>query len=827
MASNPDDSSFEDTSSSLGDSAYDFIEDKSVAETDDEEQEQEQSTQSGLSSDECDSDLQAGQRQSSENCEDAREKSLPRSHARSLPADHEESSTSKTRPATKPHTGSEYISVQESSAESKTLEEHRRPKVLFTEAVKPGKALIDDTEGSCVVKVFNANEISKSLPLVRVEPQPARITANLRQSMAMQPIVVKKPYKVLYVGHFSAKDSIMNKLGSALVASLEPPQSRPSRFSIVPISSFGDATSVEVDLIDSTGIEMIIEECSNSSFTKMDGGNDTISMTLTDQMLVESSWNGSKYVMTEHWDPPALAVFCISDIENSTKTKRTHHFARKFLSRHQIPYIAVSEKPLWNNTTELITLDQRTPHFCLEAHDSASDNVRIIKRLPIDKETFLNLDSIQMSRNLACLARCATSPKLSTFRNTPFQTLYDEAQKESNNSDGRSTCIASPPYLDESVLLHKVIKMKGTIASILFIILGLVFYHVSKGLIVGPSAIFAIGRVSGNSITTPNPVSPTPTMFSAASLHSDVSSSSFVPFSKTRQSPISQRNVVQRTNTDLVALLPQRSSLLPNASEKFKMSALGDRHVLLIPPQWFSRLRKAPKLLFRVRRDGCTIDHQVSMVFDGVYALKIPREEAFGNLNVTVWTSSKPIINEESTVKFGTSWFVRYGKGKHAVSESLRKTTDAIQKISLLGSNAINNGAESLKLIVLREADRFQKEIMNLGILSLNKTTEATKSVRFQTQLLSHRFATYKDLPTVRNTVEHVIYLRQCHVCTRLKAFTLNIEAARRKHLREYQKKALKTWWKVIGRPKQVYVKQNVSVTRHSQNFMWRRKSSR
>ena len=215
--------------------------------------------------------------------------------------------------------------------------------------------------------------------------------------MISQGLVLDEPYKVLYVGDPLAKDAIMQKVGSALAATLRSEKPCPSRFNVVPISSFGDFLSPEVVLIDSTGLELSVEECHSASFAKRDGGNDTISMTLSNRTLIESYWSGSKFAITEHWKLPDIAVFYLSE-NDAILARQTRRFVRSFMSRHTVPCIFISQVSLWNKPAEIIALDHRTPHLCLQAHGSEKDKYEVVKRLPIDIQTFLSLDARQMNR---------------------------------------------------------------------------------------------------------------------------------------------------------------------------------------------------------------------------------------------------------------------------------------------------------------------------------------------------------------------------------------------------------------------------------------------
>src|SRR5207302_4645332 len=116
------------------------------------------------------------------------------------------------------------------------------------------------------------------------------------------------------------------------------------------------------------------------------------------------------------WKLPPLAVVFSSEDDNMQR-KTTRGYARTFMARNSVPILAISQDPLYHKLTENYTLDTRSVHMCLESQSDSKYGHLVHKRLPIDLNTFLNLDVRQMNRNLACVT--GISPK-SDRENAPI-----------------------------------------------------------------------------------------------------------------------------------------------------------------------------------------------------------------------------------------------------------------------------------------------------------------------------------------------------------------------------------------------------------------------
>jgi hypothetical protein len=809
MTSNPDYSSFDDTSSSLGDSTYDFVDDKSGIVSDDEDHEN--LTQSVSSNDERDLS-QVDRVPPSTIMNDGEANALPQSPlSRSVADEHSLPVGSGLRGLHARDGANDgfFIGPGHDMGHMLLLQE---PSITGMDSDKP-------FEGELTLKVFDQSEASEvMIHHIRATSPSKTVTAVLKQTMVRQGLIPNSPYKMLYVGNPSAREEIVWKIGSALDASLTSEESSPNQYAIVRIPSFQDAAPRGVELIDSTGIGLVVEECGSASFTKMSGGNDTISMAISnqvssDQKLIESVWSGSGHRVTDNWRLPDIAIFYLSDRDNIS-AKQTRHFARKFMNRHQVPCMIISQVPLWDRPAEVIALDYTTLHICLEAHDPSTS---IVKRLPVDLKTFLILDAGQMNSNLAYLA----NRPISSRRRNPRRSASNNGSLRDPpvNEKGHYFFLNIPQV--EGYLLPLPPSLKRVFLPSLFLIFGLLLYQLVMSVVVGAPYVPARLEQGADTITNirracaeRGPTMPIPLSSHPASITK--------PISLKNKALLPQGKPPAASNSVLASLLHGRQHVTPNQSEDFEVGIIGDCHIVLRSPHWFIRSKKTHKLAFNVTRKGSTLHHQVSMPFDGVYALEIPRDDAYGTLNVSLWTTSKPFINKSFEVEFGTPWLKVYtwnkatqaisrsiGENRHLALAALKVQYDRFAKtLGYLGKVEAGKEAGNFPKALPYQATKTKDVILSSIGLSHNLAMKlGDGSISASKQLMSNvrklrRSITDYSTKTSLLLSEHTQRLSQA-MASNYQTIARNFVRSQNTHLRATQKNALKFWWKIRGLPTQ------------------------
>ena len=829
MTSQHDDNLCDDTSSSLGDSSYDFVDDRSIATTDDEDQDA--MTESITSSDGHEFD-QSDVRQLHGRSEGSRGVSSHTEGSKSF--DDQEACSESSPPSfareSDLHTMTDQIPLKQLNEQQEAIE-FIEPSVTNLNFSRP-------IEVSHTLETIDGKDAPVGdVCLNMLERRSGKVAVTVRQTMASHGIQLRgRPYKILYVGDSSMRDVIVQKIATALAASLNnsfSPNSerrRSSKFNVVPISVFGEEASPEVVLIDSSGLEMSVEECSFASFARNEGGNDSIRIQLSDGSQVTSAWSGSKFVISDDWRIPDIAVICSSE-RDSAAVKQTRRIARSFMSRHAVQTIVVTEGLHRDSHADAITLDYLTPHIHLECLEPMGLNcTRIVRRLPIDLATFLRIDAGQMNRNLACLDAARVSSKGCATSNVGRSSQDRLSFQEICNA------FVADFRKDGLKCLNRYEYMAGFVVMLMSV-LGMVVVGFGLTGILGASRVtnsrvFPTNGASNSalSVSTSTIVTTAPlSLPSFSALSATLASSNPAPSTPARVSPVRSLS----TDIDIASFLLDAYALAPNKSEQFKVHVLGDCHIVLRPPHWFSKMKKAPKLLFSITRGDKTLDHQISTLFDGVYALQIPREDSYGVLNVAVWTESKPKIEESFELDFGSSWFKVEGwkKACRVLAESIRGDLNSVQtSLSVFYDHTRTGLSRSLqqqraKIAAQREAETAMlhshlEAAAKTKVLVIAQTKDLIRSIS-GTLHDSRAAASYamkkradnitKDLAVYARNKTSIIS-RQSRALART-ATRSNVRAFRglgvfgQKHLRETQKKALQILWKIGGVPKTIEMK--------------------
>ncbi|MCJ1372074.1 hypothetical protein MMC20_003295 [Loxospora ochrophaea] len=835
MASNDNDNSFDDSQSSLGDSAYDIIDDASLVTSDDEDRSiSRQSTPSsdGNANGDDRDDLESidasndGERVESctshpsfQNLEHSDISYTPDLHAPASDQSHEYEPTNATRNRT--FSQSQHTERDSSSAikfDETKAKDFPGPPMREFEYIDVVHPL--GTSGK--LKSHNAVLYHRAPPTWS-EP----IALAVQQSMVENSLLLDAPYRILFVGDGSAKELIIQKLGAALAATPDSPvqpsrRSNSSKFSIVPISSFANESSPDVVLIDSTGLEMIVEQCTNASCSKGKGGQELISMSLDNDKTVESRQQGNDYIISQNWEIPDLAIFYQSREENSG-VNQTWPIAQLFVHRHDIPYIHISSTPLWDQSNRRFLFYPGAPRLCLNPTDLHELNTPQPRQIPIDLPTFTAIETTQMNRNLAYLAAfrkslesgrdgMAVGDKLSILNGRQWNIGFEPVLTSIKNhpiirfSEKYTTALRSPRT--------RTALATATILSflMLYVLATLSLQNVKDSYLVS-KATNGLTTSFASDILKPSVTE------SSVSLPSTTQSIASLKSTASAQETLASSISVVQTEKDVASFLLGPNSLARNKSDKFNVHVIGDCHIVLRPPHWLNSLRRSPILMFNVTRQGIVLPHQVSSLFDGVYAVKLLREDAYGALNISVWTKGKPRIDETFQVEFGTPWLNSLGWKKAA-----QKLTKSIQEklenaLALYGYDGKEHQHSARQNTV-------QKTIRTIRSTCLNRTSKAIDLVIAQTKELSHGFLNRFGRERVRLSRQlserrhslgyslllqtrqiHSEVLRQAHALskaatpTRLWSLSRELSNVRMRYVKETQKKALRMWWTIYRVP--------------------------
>ncbi|MCJ1326555.1 hypothetical protein MMC10_003220 [Thelotrema lepadinum] len=678
------------------------------------------------------------------------------------------------------------------------------PYIKFREADLAQSYLSGPEEVSCVLTEFEGRQREQLLREYKLNPK-HELAGTVRQTMRKEGLTLDGPFKVLYVGPTEMKDAIVQKLASAFAAnhSSSPRDSlNSSRVTVVPISSFADDSSPDVVLIDSMGLDMNIEECKSAKATLVGKRNDGIELTLVNHKTITSLWDPSSnsYAIRPDYVLPDLAAVYIPKGETPS-ARRTREQAQNFFARHEIATIVISFDAHWKKTLPSIEVDPQLPHLCIESFDSETGAAQVLDRRPIDINTFSNLDSAQLSRSLALL----TPPIALTPLSESEYTSKESFSKPNEFQHGGGFSGKKSKSLFERVETYVLLLLVGAV------LYSQLAYHYSPGFPPVAQQDVVQSKVATHQHSTPVSHSQTDT---PTPLSTEAYERSLAPA------------VVEQHDSSLATLL--QTKFEPNKSDNFQVHVVGDNHVILSPPTWFRQLRRAPQLHFKVHRKNKELKYEFSTLFDGVYALQFLPEEAYGMLDITVWTNRRPRLNESFQVEFGTPWLKVSGwqRAAQAMTVQVREELVAAQTGLFKAYIHANKRVQYFFKDAVIGAGALMKEVEKFGLGSLSSTLKSTEQMVVQSKSLSssltqrimkgsektssilalQRETLAKDISNYSQKVS-TMFTQQAKALTEatsslnLVSLGEEIQSYRETHFREAQKKMLKAWWKVRGAP--------------------------
>lgn len=539
-----------------------------------------------------------------------------------------------------------------------------RPSDNVLEFEEPSETESDTIMVAHTVCVFDHQQRAEILKRLQTDGPQSTIVGTVRQAMSRDVLSIEGPFRLLYVGNTSARDDIIAKLASSLAAPMTSWRGNTarrrssSRFNVVPVSAFGHCGSPEVELIDSVGFEMVVDECTLAWTSRVEGKVDTLHLQLNGTSRCHSRARYSRVVddSEEPWTLPHLAVlFCSS--EDAWTTRQTRFYAWSFMARHDVPMLVIHDSPLFEKPTEKYTLDPRTLHACIESMKPSPSTDRILRRLPIDLATFLSVDVRQMNRNLACLTgvRHGRPPaNRGTCSSTPQLTASaDEVEKFSQWTADADRKPRPPQRTHQG---RRALALLG--ALLLFAMMcstSTLIYQKYDWTPLRRSPSYAAGQppsALGAVLSTASEVAS-----NAATRAWSTSSGGGVVSSGARPSGPSRNCDAPQSRRDLANLLLDNRTLTAlNNSDHFKIQIVGDSHIILRPPKKMVALRRPMSLSVKVSRDGRTLETDLSRLVEGVYALKLRRDDAWGLVNVTVSTRARPSVEQTLFADFGRPW---------------------------------------------------------------------------------------------------------------------------------------------------------------------------
>lgn len=641
----------------------------------------------------------------------------------------------------------------------------------------------DDIQGNLVAvstKLHEFSDMESAEVRQKIPPEyaDAEIYATVHQTMALDMLVMDEPLRVLYVGSAAASEEITKKIGAALAAGCSNESCANSwdtvkspKYSVVSVSSFGSRSmSPEVELVDTSGLEIVVDTCTSAQTTKhvVKGYSDTISLWLNNNrnVLSYSNAEGGIRLECQGWKLPHLAIVFCSD-DDTAQARSTRIVARQFLARHNVPTMVISQSPLYGKKSDSIHVDPRSLHVCIES-PNLDDYDTIHKRMPVDLKTFLNINPRQLNRNLACLTGLGIDsdvipPAPVSMRSRPTKANFTTVDLEKIPENTGFMTIALD-WLNERIEEQNVKSLAGMLLTLLV-----------AGMAIGVGFMMKASPIP-EPVIQPFVHSQTSTSLVPTTTSTILLTSSVVSTSTSSIQPLPSASNTSRATLPSISPLPVKlepekiETLLEvptiNQSNKFQIRVIGSNHIMVHPPQSYLLLKKAPRLHVHVTRGGETVPAELSKLFEGVhsvYTLKINEDEAWGQMIVTIWTVAKPIIKEELFVDFGTQWlqFGRWAKSlekkKLVAMDNLEQTVGEMIDHAKEAKKMVKKHVKIFKGTVSSKKKEFSEEVKE----GVSRVVEQTRS-RWLVRSRESRKAVRKAQKQAKNIWTRAEKLKSC-----------------------------------------------------------------
>jgi hypothetical protein len=538
------------------------------------------------------------------------------------------------------------------------------------EFVEPYSVGVEAVYVMHTVQEFSEEE-TKAIAQNMGSPPLERLVGTIRQTMTKQGLSSRQPLRILYVGSHSAKQDIIHKIASSVLASVENdtlPDNRPSQlFNVIPVSAFGSHSTPEIELMESSGYQIHVEDCAKAVRIKFEDGQckpDVLKLTLDYQVSYHSVPEDDGFIIEPSWDLPHVAIFYCSD-NDTEEMLGTRKVANSFMNRHGVPKIVISHKQLFETAHDWsIGLSQHPLHMCLESrHQTTSKNL-IHQRLPIALASFMNIDARQMNRNLAYLTKLyepLQKPVPASPRPQPavhpaslvekqITDVFSKADRAAVNSRSRPS-----PW---RALIPVGVFIVSVLASVF-----VDFYIKSESA--------NLVSINGNRTSTnpsPVPVVATTSNSTPVAASSNTASYSSLNNAKTTTKTITVAHIQTSTATSL-SLLPSKEVskvtqkiVSPQASKAdpsclCTAERIGAQEILIRIPSatklsWLAQ----EAMSVNVTRDAQSVSTERVYSSNEGIVLQFQPKEAYGVLNISVVTTKKPKINQTFQIDFGSSW---------------------------------------------------------------------------------------------------------------------------------------------------------------------------
>ncbi|RMZ85592.1 hypothetical protein DV737_g644, partial [Chaetothyriales sp. CBS 132003] len=396
----------------------------------------------------------------------------------------------------------------------------------------------------------------------------------------------------------SLRTCLVNKIADALVASHEEDQAcgPPSRYHVVP-DSFGPGSQPAAAEVIPIAQTLDVETYHSAILSGEKDGHILLCNDHTmEQAVCSLDKRRAKYaVLTHGWQQPDLAIVVI-DSRDSAEAQLSAYSLLVVAKRLNIPTIVLRMDNDWNADLAPLTLTDTDARLCIE--ERSPSRTRVVRTLPLDLNTFLNVNPAQLGRHVAYLLSVdGMSPETTASESSKPTALDGHGTAETYTAKATSVfkeTYAGLQHVAPTRLLHAVAALAATL-----VLLQCAMFLKASWTTTTPGLIPGLAQDAHS-------VSSAPTLIC----------------------------------TDVLA--PVSSATMLEAGR------FGNSHILLRVSETLSSLHAAS---INVQRNHEPIKVETKALFPGLFSIRLDPFQAYGDLNVCLNTS-EPDVQECIMVDF-------------------------------------------------------------------------------------------------------------------------------------------------------------------------------
>ncbi|KAF2397655.1 hypothetical protein EJ06DRAFT_130385 [Trichodelitschia bisporula] len=485
----------------------------------------------------------------------------------------------------------------------------------------------------------------------------SRVGVSVYQTISESTFKCEGRFRILFVGQYNhyARPQVIAHLASALNAghatedegSVESSgvtvmrlswPSETKGMSQTPVSSSPDVDIV-VDrcngAVEAENIELTVNETTRIQIS----GGQAFELS-DDSPVLYPTWN---LVVFLHPSPAEVPMHEADAHDNYFR------LVRHAMQSCNIPMLDISEYPLFQAAPMSYTYRKRSLHLLVTCKDDRPFVTRVEELLPVDLDTFLSIDPNLLNRHLASIIQGSSTSPLSS-QHIPAAKEDTTSHRSGLLSLGKDAIRHSSKACKARYLALSVRETIGVLGLLALLLSG-IGWNLTMQHFGGKSTDHGVMKCE-DFITEPFSILPPPSTTS----RSLTSSAAPIPLeTEIRPKPevaiVPEQKSLGKVLTDFVTPLDPSPGM-------FQVEKLNATHLSLVPEPPM-KIKKGHQLSVLVSRDSEPVKMDLTPSNDTfAYIVTLPREEAYGQVDVTVrWMANRARSEQVAHFDLGSRWF--------------------------------------------------------------------------------------------------------------------------------------------------------------------------